>query len=145
MEANIPGSEGEEVGGHGLVHGELLDDMVLGILEGTGASRAGLTKDRVLTSKVGGGHDGEEGAQEVEFGREADVGDRGVLAGEDGAGMDGLALSEDKGMGVGGGLDGREPLKGRGRGGGEGAGGMGGEGEGKGLAEDEVGGGEGVG
>lgn len=62
-EADIPGGEGEEVGGDGLVHGELLDDAVLGAPEGIGAGGARLTSDGVSAGEVGGSHDGREGAR----------------------------------------------------------------------------------
>lgn len=140
---DLPGSEGEEVGGDGLVHDEVLDDAVGGAPEGVGAGGGGgLAGEGVAAGEVGGGHDGGEGLGEVEEGGEADAGGGGVVAGEDGAGVDGLALGEDEGVGSGGGEGRGEPLEGGGGGGGgegEEEGRVAGEGDGERGAEYGVG------
>lgn len=64
---------------------------------------------------MAGGHDGGELAGEVETGGVADACGGGVLAGEDGAGVDGLALGVDEREVFVEGLRRREPLQGGGR------------------------------
>lgn len=139
---NPAGGEREEVGRHGLLHLELLNDAAGRAPQLVVAGPAVVGGQRVPSRDVARGGDGGELLGHVEEEREGDARGGGVVAGEDGAGVDGLALREDEGL-PGGGLRRGQPLqRGGGGGGGEGepeGGGVGGQGEGERRAEDRVG------
>lgn len=116
---DAPGRKGEEVGRDGAIHHELLHGAAGSAPEAVGAGGASLSGDRIAgISGACRRHDGGEGTGEIEASGEGDTCGRGVLARENGAGMDGLALGVDERVSLGSGLGGGEPLK---RGGGRGS------------------------
>lgn len=120
--ANVPenyvaNSECKKVRRDGLVHDEVLDNAARGAPEGVGAGGAALAGEGIAAGNVASGHDGREGGRDVEEGGEADARGGSVVTGEEGAGVDGLALGVGEGGGLGGGR--RQEV--------EGGGGVGGE------------------
>lgn len=102
---NVPSGKGEEVGRDGAIHDELLYGTAGGAPQGIGAGGASLTGDGITGGgSAGGGHDGGERVRKVEACGEDEACGGGVLAGEEGTGVDGLALGVDKRVSFGGGL-----------------------------------------
>ena len=128
--ADIPGGKGEEVGRDGLPHLEFLDGSACSAPELVGEAGWCLPAAGLAAGDSGSGHYSGEFGGDVEESGVLDTSRGGVLAREDGAGVDGLALGVDERRELSGGLVRGKPLEsGGGRGSGEGdkEGGEGGE------------------